>query len=187
MPLFTRPGFRIGLRPVSLDDIDTIMTWVNDPEVVRNFATMGQITREQELAFLERMIASKEDRLYAIVTVDDPERPRNIGNAGIHKIYWPARNGRLGVVIGSKSDHGRGYGQEAMALLLALGFEEIGLHKLWLVHYAENTKMRHLAEKLGFQQEGLLRDEYFCEGHFHDMFRHAILAPDYKNHKERGV
>ena len=185
--MFTRPGFRVGLRPIELEDIDDIMGWVNDPEVVRNFASMGHITREEELAFLERMRKSKEDRLYAVIALDDPAGPRNLGNAGIHKIYWPARNGRLGLVIGASGARGRGYGQQAMALLVALGFEELGLHKLWLVHYSENTRMRHLAEKLGFTQEGVLRDEYFCDGRFHDMVRHAILATDYQNHKDRGV
>ena len=76
--LFTRPGFSLGLRPISLDDVDAIMTWVNDPEVVRNFATMGQITREQEVAFLQKTMASQEDRLYAIVSADG----RYIGNFG---------------------------------------------------------------------------------------------------------
>lgn len=174
--LFTRPGLSIGLRPIALEDVDAIMEWVNDPDVVRNFASMGQITREQEVAFLKKTMASPEDRLYAIIGPDG----RHLGNAGIHKIYWPARNGRIGIVIGAKGEHGRGHGQAALKLLIAMGFEELGLHKLWLVHYAENGRMLHLARKLGFVQEGLLRDEYFHAGRFHDMLRHSLLAPEYE-------
>ncbi|MCB9687620.1 MAG: GNAT family N-acetyltransferase [Alphaproteobacteria bacterium] len=172
----TYPGQRIHLRPIRVDDVDAIMTWVNDPEVVRNFATMGNITREQEVAFLERMIASETDRLYAIETLEG----QYLGNAGIHKIWWPARNGRLGIVIGDKAHHGRGLAQEALRLLLAHGFGELGLHKLWMVHYATNGRMHHIAGKLGMREEGRLRDEYFHQGAFHDMVRHAILEEEYR-------
>lgn len=175
MPI-TYPGQRIQLRPIRVDDVDAIMTWVNDPEVVRNFATLGNITREQEVAFLERMIASETDRLYAIETLDG----MYLGNAGVHKIWWPARNGRLGIVIGDKAHHGRGLAQEALRSLLALGFEDLGLHKLWMVHYATNERMRHIAGKLGMTEEGRLRDEYFHQGGFHDMVRHAILEHEYR-------
>lgn len=172
----TYPGQRIHLRPIRVEDVDAIMTWVNDPEVVRNFATMGNITREQEVAFLERMIASETDRLYAIETLEG----QYLGNAGIHKIWWPARNGRLGIVIGDQAFHGRGLAQEALRLLLAHGFEELGLHKLWMVHYATNERMRHIASKLGMREEGRLRDEYFHQGAFHDMVRHAVLEDEYR-------
>lgn len=173
---FTRPGHRIQLRPIRLDDVDAIMEWINDPEVTRNFATMSrQITRQEELGFLQATIASPTDRLYAIEDLEG----RYLGNAGIHKIWWPSRNGRLGVVIGRRDAQGRGLGQEAMRLLCAVGFEELGLHKLWLIHYRTNARMHHLAQKLGFVEEGVMRDEYFHDGRFHDMVRHSLLEHEY--------
>jgi RimJ/RimL family protein N-acetyltransferase len=174
--LFTFPGYRVGLRPISVSDVDDIMEWVNDPTVTRNFAGMSQkITREQELRFIESTIASKTDRLWAIIDQDGV----NLGNAGIHKIYWPARNGRLGIVIGRSSAQGRGLGQEALKLLIAKGFMELGLHKLWVVHYSTNARMRHILKKLSFSQEGVLRDEYFHADAFHDMVRQSLLEDEF--------
>lgn len=173
---FTLPHSPLRLRPIRLDDVDAILSWVNDPEITANFATMGHITREQEIAYLERTLASDSDRLYAIETHDGVY----LGNAGLHRIYWPARNGRLGVVIGTKAAQGRGLGQEAIRLLVALGFLELGLHKIWAVHYVANARMRHILGKLGFEEEGILRDEYFHEGAFHDMVRHALLEPAFR-------
>lgn len=174
---FTYDGYRVRLRPIRLDDVDAIMEWINDEEVTRNFAGMaGRITREQELAFLEQVIASDTDRLYAVEDLQG----RYLGNAGVHKIYWPARNGRLGLVIGRRDVHGQGLGQEALRLLVALAFRELGLHKVWIVHFRDNGRMAHLCGKLGFQLEGVLRDEYHHRDAWHDMVRHSLLAHEFE-------
>ena len=176
MAYFTFPTYRIRLRPIRLDDVDAIMEWINDPAVTRNFASMSErITREQEIAFLERTLASDTDRLFAIEDLEG----RYLGNAGIHKIYWPARNGRLGIVIGRKDAQGQGLGQEALRLTAALGFRDLKLHKIWLVHFATNARMHHIAKKLGFVEEGTLRDEYFHADGFHDMLRHSLLEDEF--------
>ncbi|MCO4747067.1 MAG: GNAT family N-acetyltransferase [Proteobacteria bacterium] len=175
MKTFTRPGFKVRLRPIRADDIDHIMAWINDPEVTKNFANMSErITREQEIAWLEWVMASDNDRLYAVEDLEG----RYLGNAGIHKIYWPARNGRLGLVLGAADARGRGLGTQAMKLLVALAFEELGLHKTWLVHYKTNERMAHIATKLGFTTEGVLRDEYFHAQSFHDMVRWSLLEDE---------
>ncbi len=162
----------LSLRPIRLSDVDSIMEWINEPEVTRNFATMSKkITRDQELHFLETMIESENDRLFAI----EDNSGNYLGNAGIHRIYWPAKNGRLGVVVGNKSAQGKGVGSAALRRLCEIGFEQLGLHKLWLIHFRENQRMHHMATKLGFQTEGTLRDEYFHGGGYHDMIRLSLL------------
>lgn len=171
---------KITLRPLAMSDLDAIMEWINDPEVTRNFAGLSkEITREQEEAYLERVLADSNERLWAVV---DPQG-RYLGNAGIHKIYWPARNGRLGVVLGGRGARGRGLGTEVVRLLCRKGFGELGLHKLWLMHYATNDRMAHIAQKLGFQQEGRLRDEYFHQGAFHDMVRWSLLEDEFPDER----
>ena len=165
------------LRPIRLDDVDHIMEWINEPDVTRNFADMSKkITREQELSFLEQMIESETDRLYAIEDDDG----RYLGNAGIHKIYWPAKNGRVGLVIGRRDAHGKGYGQRALRLLCEKGFAELELHKLWLIHFVDNARMHHIATKHGFVVEGTLRDEYFHAGGYHDMIRLSLLEDEWR-------
>lgn len=174
----TEPADRVRLRPIRLDDVDAIMEWIADPDVTSNFATMSKpITREEELSFLAAILASETERLYAIETLDG----RMIGTAGIHKIWWPSRNGRVGLVIGRKDLQGKGLAQEALDRLCSVAFEDLALHKLWLVHYRTNTRMRHIAGKLGFVEEGILRDEYFHQGAYHDMVRHSLLEGEYRS------
>lgn len=175
---FTRPGFRIRLRPIAESDVDGILEWINDPAITRNFASFDEpISREQELEFIRAMQRSKTDHLFAVEWADGTGPI--IGTAGLHRIYWPAKNGRVGLMIGLKEVQGKGLGQEALRLVVGYGFERLGLHKVWLVHYADNARMRHIAQKLGFTQEGVLRDEYFHNDRWHDMVRHAILEQEW--------
>ncbi len=172
----------LRLRPLTLDDLDHVMGWINDPDIVKNFARMsGPITREEEEVFLRATLASETDRLWAIERDDG----KYLGNAGIHKIWWPARNGRLGLVIGDKTGHGRGWGTEAMGLLIARAFEELGLHKVWLMRFADNQRMGRIADKLGFVPEGVLRDEYFHNGRYYDMMRHSLLEHEWRQGASR--
>ena len=165
----------MSLRPIALSDVDSIMSWINDPVVTRNFAGMGKkISRDDELAFLERTIASDTERLFAI----EDASGMYIGNAGLHKIYWPARNARIGVVIGGPDYRGRGYGQQVLRLLCALAFTQLRLHKVWLIHFDTNQRMAHIVNKLGFVHEGTMRDEYFTS-QYHDMHRHSLLESDF--------
>jgi len=188
----SRPGGPIRLRPVEVGDAEAILGWLNDTEITKNFAGFGKvISLDEERAFLARMAASSEDRLFAIVPnhppmrdLVDPILPSQpiLGTVGLHRIYWPARNARLGIMIGARDQQGRGLGQEALRLIVAYAFKVLDLHKIWLVRYADNWRMRHVAAKLGFSLEGVLRDEYFHAGRFHDMVRHALLRPDWEQH-----
>lgn len=172
-----RRGGAIRLRPVQPSDAERILPWLNDSEITKNFAGFGKvITLEEERIFLQRMVASTDDRLFAIEPAGGGEV---LGTVGLHRIYWPAKNARLGIMLGAKGWQGRGLGQEALRLVIAYAFTSLELHKVWLVHYADNTRMRHVAEKLGFTAEGVLRDEYFHAGRYHDMVRHSLLRPEW--------
>jgi RimJ/RimL family protein N-acetyltransferase len=161
----------VRLRPVEPRDVDAIMAWINDPEITRNFAGFGAaVTREAEAAFIASMIASEKDRLFAIV--DDTDLA--IGTAGIHSIYWPARNGRLGIMLGRH--RGRGLGRRALGLLIAQAFDVLGLHKVWIMHFPDNARMAHLCASFGFRVEGVLRDEYFHRDRHWDMIRQSLLV-----------
>ena len=85
----------------------------------------------------------------------------------------------LGEELYPPHGHGQGYGQELLRLLCRHAFEGLDLHKVWIVHYADNQRMRHVCDKLGFVSEGLMRDEYFHAETWHDMQRHSLLRREY--------
>jgi diamine N-acetyltransferase len=92
----------------------------------------------------------------------------------INQIYWPAKNGRLFVVV-RREMQGRGYGPRAVAKLLDVAWSELGLRKVWLIVRRDNRSSQAMYLKLGFDFEGVLRDEYFVGGTWFDMVRMAIV------------
>lgn len=166
----------LRLVPLSLEHIDGVMSWVNDPEVTFYFARHGeQISREEELAFLEQLIASKNDIIYSIF-----EGEEYVGQIGLGQIYWPARNARLGCML-PRHAWGRGIASRAGRMLLARAFTEHNLHKVWCIVRSDNPKGLYLWSKLGFRCEGILRDEYFAQGRPYDMVRLACIATDFRS------
>jgi RimJ/RimL family protein N-acetyltransferase len=166
----------VTLRPLAESDVDSIMTWVNDPEIVGNLAAFsGQaFSREDELQWIRRTLAST-DRVFSIVAEDG----RYLGQIGIHQIHARSRVARLGCVIASRGEMGKGYGSSAVRAALRVGFGDLGLHKLWLMVFRHNERGRRLYGRLGFVEEGTLREEYFHEGAWHDMVRMSMLAHEH--------
>jgi RimJ/RimL family protein N-acetyltransferase len=164
----------VELRPVSADDVDDILSWVNDPEVVGNLAAFSgkPLTRDDELAWIERVSSSETERVFSVLASDDG---RYLGQVGINQIFWRSKVGRLSVVIARRGEMGRGFGSAAIARVLDVAFGELGLHKMWLMVFEHNERSLRTYTRLGFQREGVLREEYFHEEDWHNMVRMSLL------------
>lgn len=163
----------VRLLALSVAHLPHVMTWVNDREVMQYFANrQSDITEDEERRYLESLIASKNDRAYSIFAEDGAY----VGQCSINAIYWPARNGRVFLVV-TKAQQRRGFGGAALRALVERAFGELGLHKLWLIVRRDNRAAQAMYLKLGFDFEGVLQDEYFVGGRFFDMVRMSLLAP----------
>src|SRR5438045_2784465 len=93
----------VRLRPLALTDLDHVMTWVNDQKIVGNFAAFSgkPFTREEEKAYLEKLIVSTQDKVFSIEHVADG---RYLGQVGIHQIQAVSRVGRLACIVASRTD-----------------------------------------------------------------------------------
>ena len=165
-------GSLVKLRPLSLDDLDNVMTWVNDPEVIKNFQNFDTpITREKELEKLDVFINGGNDKLFSIFRKSDGAY---IGQCGISQISWKNFLGRLSVFI-KPEFRGQGYFQEVVPLIIEHAFSELKLHKVWVMFFKTNKRMWHLCNKLGFILEADMPDEYFWNGKYHDIIRMAKI------------
>ncbi len=174
----------VTLTPLHPGDVDDILTWVNDQSVVGNLATFSgaPLTRAQELTYVHRMMSSVTDFVWSVRASDDN---RYLGQVGLHAIHHRSKVGRLACVIARQDEMGRGFGSAAIASALDLAFAQqdddtaLGLHKVWLMVFATNERARRTYARLGFQEEGVLRDEYFHQDQWRDMVRMSLLAPEW--------
>jgi len=167
----------IELRPLQESDAENILTWVNNPEVVGHIAAFSgaPFTLKQEQRYVQKMRASSQDYVFSIFRKDGAY----LGQVGLHGVFPMNRIARLAIVIGDKSDFGKGYGSAAIRLALDKAFGELELHKIWLLVMFTNKRSRSLYRHLGFIEEGILRQEYFHKGEFHDMVRMSILENEW--------
>jgi RimJ/RimL family protein N-acetyltransferase len=84
----------------------------------------------------------------------------------------------IGYIVGAEH-HGRGLATSALRTLIARVFAETRVRKLIAMIHAENIASTRVAEKLGFKQEGLLREHYLIEGKPADELLYGLLRPEF--------
>ena len=76
---------------------------------------------------------------------------------------------------------GRGYATEAAGALLRIGFEDVGLHRIWAQLDPRNTGSARLCERLGMRHEGLLREESWFKGQWGDLSIYGLLDREWRD------
>lgn len=169
----------VTLRPVEESDVDDILKWVNDKDIVGNLATFAgkPLTREEEVAWVRKVRTSNDERVFTVLRASDSHY---LGQVGLHQIFWRSKVARAAAILSAREEMGKGYGSAAIASLLDIAFKELGLHKVWLMVFEKNERSRRTWQRLGFREEGNLRDEYFHEDAWHNMMRMGMLTHEWR-------
>ncbi len=181
---------RLDLRPFRRRDLEPLITAVGGsmdelarwlPWVHRGYG------RADALRFIRDSSAAwVEGRAYDFA-IRRPEAPDDhVGNISIWPVSRRERSGEVGYWIRT-SDAGTGIATEAATAVLAVGFEEMGLHRVTLRIAVGNTPSERVAEKLGFLREGLLRKEVQVAGDWLDHTLWAMLEEEYSVERQRWV
>jgi ribosomal-protein-serine acetyltransferase len=133
-------------------------------------------TREQTLAFIRatrKQLAENDGLQTAIV---DPERI--VGMVGFHSVDWENRSTSIGYWLAHAAE-GSGTMTEAVSVLVGHALREWRLNRVEIRADVENFRSRALAERLGFRQEGTLRQAIKLADGYHDDALYAMLAQDW--------
>lgn len=168
-------GRRVVLREFMAEDLFPMRTWIEDARVTRN---LGGIyakpqTIEQTRAYLNGLLNGDVGGVNLVIA--ERETLNYLGQINFLSIDQTARRAELAIVMMAEHAN-KGYGQEAIRLMLDYGFSQLNLHRVFLKVYAENKRAIHVYEKLGFTIEGTLRDELFRNGKYEDVVVMGILA-----------
>jgi len=168
-------GERIYLSPINIDDAEIYTKWLNDYEVCANLGMYRQmISLEAEKKILERL--NSDGQVYAIVLLESDVL---IGNIGLHEIDHMSRRADVGLFIGEAENRGKGYGAEALRLMLEYGFNTLNLHNIMLYVHADNEAGIACYKKVGFREIGRRRESKFKDGRYIDVISMDILSTEW--------
>lgn len=169
---------RLKLRKMTTEDTKLYHKWRNDQEVMHSTnPSLDVYPMETTKEFVEQVIlGSHSAKSYIIVEI---ENERSIGVVSLTNIDYKNRNAECIIDIGEKDYWGKGYGSEALKLLLDYAFYEMNLHRVSLRVFSFNDRAIRMYTKLGFCQEGNSRQSLFRDGKWHDIIHMGILQNEY--------
>ena len=156
-----------------------ICKWRNDPKVRQYSRNMWPKTLEEVKKGFEPL-PDKQMRDFIKFTIYHKQSKRPIGRIGFNHIDWVGRNANIFAEIGEPEYWGKGIAGEASRLMINYGFTELNLHKIIAGAFTPNKRSLRAAEKLGFEKEGVLKEEMYVDGQYHDIHKFALFKRDWK-------
>ena len=171
---------RLLLRPHRREDLDDLVLFHGDPDVVR-YTPWPVRDRDQTRATLE--IKLGQDQLvpgqWLVLAIERRDSGTVIGEVLLKWASETDRQGELGFALRA-DQHGQGLAREAAEAVLALGFEHVGLHRITAVCIAENIDSVRLLERLGMRLEGELHHSVHFKGEWADQRLYAMTEDEWR-------
>ena len=163
--LILRPLEREDLRFVhELDNNETVMHyWFEEP--YEAFVELVDL--------YDRHIHDQSERRF-IAEMDGTR----VGLVELVEINHIHRRAEFQIII-APAHQGKGYATLATRLAMDYAFTVLNLYKLYLIVDCDNTRAVKVYAKLGFTEEGRLREEFFVDGEYRDVLRMAMFQPEY--------
>lgn len=168
-------GDKVCLRAYKEEDIKIATALVNDKELKKFLVT--NIPFPTSLWEEESWVKSQNENKNGEYNfaIEDVKTGKYIGGCGIQNVNWLARIATVGIMIGDKDFWGKGYGTDAMKVLIKFIFDDMNIRKIKLNTFSFNSRAIKCYEKCGFKVEGVLKDEIFKDGKYYDEIAMAIF------------
>jgi RimJ/RimL family protein N-acetyltransferase len=164
---------------------ELVANWSRDSEFYQLFDTDAPLPRNTKRAqeqFRERAQKDRPGSFPFLVQRLDDERL--IGEAMLEGAFSPHHNAWLAIGIGERELWGKGYGSDAVKILLRFGFQELNLHRINLGTFGYNLRAVRAYEKIGFVHEGALRQSLRRDRKRWDNYYMGILRSEWQAREE---
>ena len=165
----------VSLAPLSADHAEAMYRWVCDPLVRENLGIRREPSLERTHAWIAQ--ALQDDSVCAFAILNNGV---HVGNVILDRIDRYLSTARLSVYVGEENMRGSGLGRTGIYLALREAFDTLKLHKVWLTVHSRNTAAIHAYQRLGFQIEGVLRDEFILHDERIAALYMGVLEEDFR-------
>jgi [ribosomal protein S5]-alanine N-acetyltransferase len=176
-------GKQILLKEMTSEDLEKFVQIESETStlLLANDDIPFPSTFDDHRKFFEGISGKKEEFIFGIFERASMEL---IGSCGVYAVNWKNSTCQVGIAIGEKW-HGKGFGTDAMQTLISFIFNYIHINKIKLQVFSFNQSAIRSYEKCGFVQEGILRNELFRFGAFHDVHLFGLLREDWTAAREK--
>jgi RimJ/RimL family protein N-acetyltransferase len=170
-------GNLVRLAASRPEDQEAFATWSQDEEYMRlldddpvrpsspaTFSSFGEATRGDDFYFHLRTVS--DDQL--------------IGFVVLFNVKWRNRTAELAMGIGAADFRGKGFGSDALKLILTYAFSELGLRRVSLSVLSYNAQAVKAYERAGFVLEGTQRQMVERDGQLFDLLHYGILSDEWR-------
>lgn len=165
----------VFLRKLESTDLERCHEWLNMPEIFIEMGVFAPRTMQEQRAWFDSLTSSRQNLVFAIC---ERASGRHVGNVSLFNLDWVNRNAGLTIFIADRADRGGGRGSEALSLLCEYAFHYLNLHKVYCK--TGNPLAGRIYERLGFVNEGVLREQHFHRGAYIDKQQYGLLVREFR-------
>ena len=171
-------GQLVKLRAYKEEDIEKATVYINDEEVKKlmDSTIPFPMTKWQEEEWI-RSRKANTDFTYDFA-IEDLKTGKYIGGCSINECDVKNITCVVGIMIGDKEYWGKGYGSDALKVLIKFIFEEVNMNKIKLNVFSFNNRAIACYKKVGFKEEGILKKEIYRNGTYYDEIIMAMFKDD---------
>lgn len=180
-PIYNFPPLeteRLLLLPLTAEYTDFIFQHFSNAAVSQYLLDESPVTDYAQAEEIVQFYVDATGKPYNRWVMVQKADHQPIGTCGYHK--WDKRNVRAEIGYDLNPDFwGQAYMTEALSAVITMGFEQMGLNRIEALVYVENKRSIRLLQRLGFKQEGVLRDYYYADAKFYDHGLFSLIRKDW--------
>ncbi len=163
-------------RRMSKNDLEYVLSWRNDPDIRRFMLSQHEITLAEHRDWFDR---ASRDQSRALLVIEEHGKPRGcVIFSGVEK------NATSDWSFYSAPGSPAGSGTRVCATALDFAFGDLRLHKVAGHVLDFNHASIRIHQRLGFTQEGTLREQRLINGTYHDLFCFGVLSSEWLAHNK---
>jgi len=172
-------GNNLYLSKIRKEDFEKIYDWFRDIDFLKFYDYVPPIPQEKDEVdkLFDDYEKNEESDVFSIRLLSNNNI---IGIAGYDDIVHENKVATLFIGIGNKEVRGKGYGKEALKILLDYGFNERDFHRIQLNVLEFNHSAIALYEKAGFKKEGVFREFVLRDDKRYDLYLYGLLRGEWE-------
>lgn len=169
-------GEKVILREQREEDAPYFTYWFNQPQVMFQCG-FEKPASEEEIRKTITVSHKREDSVWYTITDLDGNI---IGETGLLRMFPAWHQTDLTIIIPDPEMQHKGYGTEAIRIILDMAFKKYEMHRVSIGVVGLNTDALAFYRKIGFKQEGILEEAYYWNNEYSDFVMMRILSKEWK-------